>query len=427
MLELGDQPTEGQASGDLERRIAQLEQNLDTLQVKPAVQVEARHVEPEKPRDGMIVLADGTDWNPGGEGEGFYVYYNAAWTKLLDSLGAGILSLDNLFTGDNEFDGTSQLDGNVTINGSLTTNDPVINNDTVENNSTVKNDGVVTNNERMISNMEVVNKFAANIASASTINLTTSEGNYAHVTGTTTITVVTLETGKWFEVIFDGILILTHHVTNCNLNNDGSNITTETGDRCRFYSDGTTVYGVYIRADGTALKVEAASTTPTRQVFTSSGTWTRPSGCTSINVRVQGGGGTGKSVINEHGGGGGGGGYSEKVIDVTAISSVTVTVGAAGALSKFDTHATGGAGGDASSYVAGLGGAGSGGDINIIGSDGQSGSVGMDIGGSGGSSVLGGGGRSEATGNLYGGGGGGKSHTGSNVGAAGILIVEEFY
>lgn len=40
-----------------------------------------QHVAPSKPRIGMTVLADGTDWNPG-SGEGVYTYYNGAWRKL---------------------------------------------------------------------------------------------------------------------------------------------------------------------------------------------------------------------------------------------------------------------------------------------------------------------------------------------------------
>ena len=104
--DFGDESLKSQSpaslgTGDLERRVALVEQTLDTLSVKPAIQVEARHVEPEKPRDGMIVLADGTDWNPGGGGEGFYVYYNATWTKLLDALAPSLLTLDNDWSGTN--------------------------------------------------------------------------------------------------------------------------------------------------------------------------------------------------------------------------------------------------------------------------------------------------------------------------------------
>lgn len=40
------------------------------------------HVEPAKPRDGMIVLADGTDFNPGAGGAGFYGRSAGAWVKL---------------------------------------------------------------------------------------------------------------------------------------------------------------------------------------------------------------------------------------------------------------------------------------------------------------------------------------------------------
>jgi len=39
------------------------------------------HVAPDKPREGMIVLADGTDWDPG-SGAGFYGYRGSSWTLL---------------------------------------------------------------------------------------------------------------------------------------------------------------------------------------------------------------------------------------------------------------------------------------------------------------------------------------------------------
>jgi hypothetical protein len=37
--------------------------------------------EPTRKREGMLVYADGTNWNPGG-GEGVYCYYASAWNKL---------------------------------------------------------------------------------------------------------------------------------------------------------------------------------------------------------------------------------------------------------------------------------------------------------------------------------------------------------
>jgi hypothetical protein len=67
------------------------------------------------------------------------------------------------------------------------------------------------------------------------------------------------------------------------------------------------------------------------QTFTSSGTWTKPSGITKVIVEVQGAGGGGGGVKN--GGtsqGGGGGGYARKLIDVSSIQTATITVGAGG-------------------------------------------------------------------------------------------------
>lgn len=39
------------------------------------------NAEPEKPRTGMIVLADGTNWDPG-SGAGFYGWHSGSWNKL---------------------------------------------------------------------------------------------------------------------------------------------------------------------------------------------------------------------------------------------------------------------------------------------------------------------------------------------------------
>lgn len=41
------------------------------------------YAEPSKKRDGMIVLADGTSWQPTGVAvQGFYGYYGGAWHFL---------------------------------------------------------------------------------------------------------------------------------------------------------------------------------------------------------------------------------------------------------------------------------------------------------------------------------------------------------
>lgn len=39
------------------------------------------NAEPAKYSDGMVVYADGTNWNPG-SGEGLYMRYNSTWNYL---------------------------------------------------------------------------------------------------------------------------------------------------------------------------------------------------------------------------------------------------------------------------------------------------------------------------------------------------------
>ena len=45
------------------------------------MQLSVLHKEPARLQDGLIVLADGTDWNPG-SGAGFYGYSAGAWRFL---------------------------------------------------------------------------------------------------------------------------------------------------------------------------------------------------------------------------------------------------------------------------------------------------------------------------------------------------------
>ena len=57
-------------------RLGDIVFNLDTFRLEPS------NTEPAKSRDGDIRYADGTNWNPGGTGEGIYAYFNATWNKL---------------------------------------------------------------------------------------------------------------------------------------------------------------------------------------------------------------------------------------------------------------------------------------------------------------------------------------------------------
>ena len=47
----------------------------------PYMQMQVLAVEPARPSKGMLVFADGTNWNPG-TGAGVYVYSGTAWVQL---------------------------------------------------------------------------------------------------------------------------------------------------------------------------------------------------------------------------------------------------------------------------------------------------------------------------------------------------------
>jgi hypothetical protein len=182
------------------------------------------------------------------------------------------------------------------------------------------------------------------------------------------------------------------------------------------------------------------------EVFTSSGTYTKPSGLKRVVVYVVGGGGAGRSG---GGGGGAGGGTAIEVIEASSIGSTeTVTIGAggtdntsnpagSGGTSSFGSHcsATGGGGGALTAgggHYPGDGGAGSGGDLNITG---QGANVTHEA--QGGSSAFGGGGRGSRNdgtyahgqaGGAFGGGGGGAISGGNGGdGAAGVVFVFEYF
>ena len=97
----------------------------------------------------------------------------------------------------------------------------------------------------------------ADIASASTINLDTATGEYVNVTGTTTITAVTLTSGARRIVKFTAALILTHG-TNLQLPG-AANITTAAGDKAIFVADGAVVHCIYFKADGTPVVSPSSS------------------------------------------------------------------------------------------------------------------------------------------------------------------------
>lgn len=99
----------------------------------------------------------------------------------------------------------------------------------------------------------------ADIASAGTINLTTATGNWVNVTGTTTITAVTLGQGMLRMVRFTGILTLTNGAS--LVLPGGANITTAAGDWAMFVgaAAGVVYCSIFQKINGAPVVVSSFS------------------------------------------------------------------------------------------------------------------------------------------------------------------------
>ena len=222
------------------------------------------------------------------------------------------------------------------------------------------------------------------------------------------------------------------------------------------------------RSSGIKAAVAAGGGFDSIQVFTSSGTWNRPSGITKIIVEIKGGGGGGggayTDAANLSGTGGAEGGTAIEFLDVSSTASATVTVGAGGAggggsnnagsgmtvganggttsFGSFCT-ATGGVGGskaaNGTDLTVALGGLGANGDLNLRGAcsipkqtfaPNAAGLSGSGAGQGGGNGVI----VTGATGvaGVNGGGGGGGQYGGGGqagaggAGGAGYVLVKEY-
>ena len=129
-------------------------------------------------------------------------------------------------------------------------------------------------------------------------------------------------------------------------------------------------------------EIATASGVRSMQVWTSNGTWTKPSGVRTIMVTVSGAGGGGSGHCES----GGAGGTAQRQVDVTNVSSVSVTVGnpgggtnysgcgGNGGTTSFGSYcsASGGYGANCrEQHSGGIGGNGSGGTLNIYGGGGN--------------------------------------------------------
>lgn len=97
----------------------------------------------------------------------------------------------------------------------------------------------------------------SDIASASTINLSTATGNMVKVTGNVAISAATMTAGKDVWVVFTGTPQLNYHVSNHQLNSNGGNITASAGGYALYTYDGVTVRVLYFSPSGRA-NVETA-------------------------------------------------------------------------------------------------------------------------------------------------------------------------
>lgn len=215
---------------------------------------------------------------------------------------------------------------------------------------------------------------------------------------------------------------------------------------------GNNTGGADVPLDLTVAQAAAMFTAPTIQVFTSSGTYTAPSGVKKCLCYAKGGGGSGggSSSATAKGGGGGEGSESWKLTTGAALNGQTVTVGVGGAGIALNTASDGNAGtassigtvitapaGGAGTQGNNGGAGGSGGTAGTRdwGMNGMSGGVGADTGatvafhssGGGKGGGQGAGAANAGAANSGGGGNGGSTGHASGAGGTGIVVVYEFY
>lgn len=295
------------------------------------------------------------------------------------------------------------------------------------------------------------------------VNYTKADGT-AVVGGMTASSTDTL-TNKTFDANGTGNSITNIDVADLANGTDGELITWDAVGAPTVVAVGTATHVLTSNGVGVAPTFQAPAAgggLKSVQVFSVGATWTKPAGITLVKVTIVGGGGAGGSdgAINNVGGGGSSGSASIKYIDVTAISSETVTIGAGGTpgaigtnaggnggTTSFGAHCTapGGQGGyygtQTTPYVGMAIAVGTGGDINIqneVGMPPYDFTAGTVWASAGASSILGGGGTwhqfvaapQTLTGAGWGGGGAGGGNGSSGqagtAGGGGICIVEEY-
>lgn len=229
----------------------------------------------------------------------------------------------------------------------------------------------------------------SSIATTATLNLDARTGDAVELTGTTTVTAVTLAEGD--EVVARSNDAFQITVGASLIGNQTGNVAVAAGDRIFFrgYAAGVVRFWV-IRKSGkpmtgpaaadisdstaagrnmlTAANVAAQqallSHVPQVNVYTSSDTWTKQAGCTHVKVEIIGAGGGGGSGrkgaaggARNGGAGGAGGAYLVFEFLASALGSTeTVTIGAGGtggaSVTASDTSGNNGNAGGTTSFGA---------------------------------------------------------------------------
>ena len=140
-----------------------------------------------------------------------------------------------------------------------------------------------------------------------------------------------------------------------------------------------------VASDGTAITYETYGCNG-MQVFTSSGTYQKTAGVNQIMVRLVAAGGGGSGHCES----GGAGGFSERIINVSGISSVSVVIGTGGSGTYYSGRSGPGSSSSFGSFMSASGGDGANQSYQHAGGIGGGGSAHGRVNGAGGDSFFGG-------------------------------------